>query len=366
MGWDIISIEVEKVIDKEAITYYNRSKMFLDSDNIEQALNEIDLAITYSGNNLGFALQKFRILERGNRNNEALELINNLINRKPQYGFFYMCKFILLNEKFGGKDDINLEVNNIKYLVTAYGLDPKEFPDGPGGIQHCINNGYIKKAEEYINILIDINPQLSEIYNLKARCCNEKGNNIEAVRYMNKAIEIEPLISYFHMLSVYLNELNRFEEIILKMDEAIKLVSTGKISTYNQEDLYLLWGAKADAFHRLNMLKESLFSYNSSIEHTKNLPFSFIGKSEVLIKLKRYKEAIECLNDAIQNNHVNGDIYEKMAEAFIHLSNQKQALNYFDKAIAIDPDNKNYYNTKKNQLLTEKKDKLSFFKRLFM
>ncbi|AKN32600.1 hypothetical protein Ccar_17800 [Clostridium carboxidivorans P7] len=254
MKWEIISSQTSKVTDENAITYYERSKHFLERGDIEQALKEIDKGIEYSNNDIKYIVQKYLILIKSNKYEQALEILELLIRKEPREALFYYEKFKILVRDINGQENSSYYVNCLKYLVISYALNSNEFRGGLGAVYKAEEYGYPEKAFEYLNLIIEINPNISIAYKIKANMLKEAGKLEEAVTNMYKAINIEKTVLYYLNLISMLYDLERYEEVIQNADEILNLLSLNKVSCDEDENdsIPVLLGYKAQALKNLD------------------------------------------------------------------------------------------------------------------
>lgn len=131
------------------------------------------------------------------------------------------------------------------------------------------------------NEAIQKNEYFSDIYNVLGWELYKKGNYEIALKYANKAIEIdEENDNALDTKGASLIGLKRYAEAIKPLDSAIKIYPNS-----------IRWFHKAEAFNGSGNYTEALEAYNRSIELEPNVPDGWYGKSRVLERLGRITDA---------------------------------------------------------------------------
>jgi superkiller protein 3 len=125
-----------------------------------------------------------------------------------------------------------------------------------------------------------------------------------------------------------LMKLQRYDEALLDLNQSLQLKSDDADTLlFNCETLY-----------NLHQYDAALQSCNRSLE-LKVLYTTLELRSLILLKLRRYEEALSSYNLAIQLNPNNSDIWNNRGIVLENLQRYHQAMRSFEQAIKIDPNN---------------------------
>ncbi|MEG4203868.1 tetratricopeptide repeat protein [Microcoleus sp. Pol7_A1] len=125
-----------------------------------------------------------------------------------------------------------------------------------------------------------------------------------------------------------LMELKRYDEALLSLNQSLQLKSDdADTQLFNCRTLY-----------NLQQYDAALQSCNRSLE-VKGLYSTLELKSLILLKLRRYEEALSSYNLVIQINPNDSEIWNNRGIALENLQRYKQAMRSFEQAIKIDPSN---------------------------
>lgn len=238
-------------------------------------------------------------------------------------------------------------------------------------------------------LLIDKYPNASSIYNVKGQLLRSQGNLISALDSFNEALHLatknENIADYYYNKSLTLRDLERYNEAIDALDEAIlrsplkplyreairniPLVYLRKKSAYYSEkgeqdlagkryeaalslfDHSLLFFpsfvpahfGKGKTLLALKRVKEALESFNQALKLHPKHTFVLIAKGDVLLTLQRYDEAIQAYDRAIQLNSKIDQAYVGRGHALFALQHYKEAMQDYEIATEINIYNSEIY-----------------------
>ncbi|QGR18541.1 tetratricopeptide repeat protein [Stygiolobus azoricus] len=180
----------------------------------------------------------------------------------------------------------------------------------------------------------------------------KSGKLKEALRFAEKAKRTgsEPRFSTLYAYILYSLGYERQDVELLEkaLKEMQKALMTNKQLENDYEFLYYM----ANTLYELEKYNEALDAVNKALAIKEDESLHKL-KGDILFKLGKYEDAIKEYEKSIEkdeNLYAIGFTYYKMGE-------YKKALEYLDKAIAINPENPYYYETKAEVLLElEKKD----------
>jgi len=158
----------------------------------------------------------------------------------------------------------------------------------------------------------------------------------------------------YNKLGLALENLNRTGEAMKAFDEALKLDPQYRSAYTN----------KARLFAQEKEYEKAIVVLDKAIELTKErdknsffLSFHLADKASYLSKLNKYEEAIEIYNESIAVGHIpfnNCYAYHEKGKALLALGKNKEAIESINKAIELDPANKEFQKTLQAVNLNEK------------
>ncbi|HEY6162037.1 MAG TPA: tetratricopeptide repeat protein [Bacteroidia bacterium] len=263
------------------------------------------------------------------------------------------------------------------------------------------------RAEEELQKLINAYPDQAEYYNLLGQLYRETGQRQKAINAYKKILELDPSNGSVHLsLADYYrdekDDQRSFDELkqafaspSLEVDTKMKILL--QYFTFSESDSSLKvqadtlvrvfvrthpTDAKAqsimgdflfrdkkypealDAFRKAAALDKNRFpiwnqiliidneldQYDSlesessqAMELFPNEPSPYLFKGVAFIQKKKYKEAIDILNEGkeyvVDNNQLKAEFYSNLGDAWNKLKNNEESDKAFDKALELDPDN---------------------------
>lgn len=173
------------------------------------------------------------------------------------------------------------------------------------------NSGDIKGALLKFNEVIIIDSSNYEAYMRKADCLDILGDNIGSIKNYSKSIELNP---------------------------------KNKVAYYN----------RALSFEKIGEFNKTIHDYNSaiSIDPNNNSELDnkliFMNLGIIYGKLNQLDNAIYSLKKAVEIDDKYADAFYNLGYAYQLKGEHKIAIEYFDKAIAINPNEPNYKNLKRD------------------
>lgn len=217
---------------------------------------------------------------------------------------------------------------NSKFYYHEYLLQPEEEPVDSITIQ---NNSKSSR-----NILIFEPKTAKEYYDRgkeKVRYGDKEGAK-EDLEY-SKYLEKNAAIDYFHK-GLEVAEYKLYNEAIYYYTKAIELDSTLGYAYNNRGNINI----------KRKNYQEALDDYNKAIEITPTEPLYHFNKGFVLMNyLKKDLEAILCFDKVIEidSNYNEGSAYFNRGLIKVGLKDLEGALNDYNSAIGINPDNQHNY-----------------------
>ena len=196
-----------------------------------------------------------------------------------------------------------------------------------------------KKAIEYYDKAIEINPQDADTYHNRGYVKADSGNHTEAIQDYNKAIEINPqdTDAYYNRGNAKA-DLGNHTEAIKDFDKVIEINPQYAEAYYNRGHV------KAE----LGNHKEAIKDFDKAIEINPQYAEAFNNRGIAKAKSGNHKEAIKDYDKAIEVNPQDADTYHNRGFAKAESGNHTEAIKDYDKAIAINPQLAESFNNRGN------------------
>jgi tetratricopeptide (TPR) repeat protein len=238
------------------------------------------------------------------------------------YGYVIPIQTLL--QKFNKNSEILVaqpNINTKKYLEKGnLFYDKKKFKDA------IIQYDQIIKDVNYVSAL-----------NNKGLSLGNLGRYSEAIKWLDKALEIDPCSTYaLNNKGWALHYLNRYEEAIECYDKALK-------NNANNVDILNL---KGWALSRLGKHEEAIKWLNKALKIDPRYIQALNLKALSLNLLGRYCDAIKWLNKALKIDPNYTDVLNNKGWALNGLGRYSEAIKWLDKALEIDQNHK-YASTNK-------------------
>jgi tetratricopeptide (TPR) repeat protein len=258
---------------------------------------------------------------------EAISLLNDVLNKHPQSSHIYERRAHILRELYR-------EEEAIQDLNEAIRLDSDNFLNW---YTRGLAYKDIGKYEEAIHDLKeaikreDPSTVISTHYEL-AMAYYDYGQYEEAVEFFKKTIDTPNAIpSYFYMLAIALDELSR-------TDEAIDCLLKGK-------EMLDKYEAAPDRGYSL-FVKTTYYSYGAFKTFERMLAPTFSLRkilSGMYAELGEYENAIEMINEALGMYSDTPELILTRGKLYAAWGHFEEALVDFERVIQLDPDNYSGY-----------------------
>jgi tetratricopeptide (TPR) repeat protein len=292
-------------------------------------------------------LNKGRILLDSNppQYAEALILFNKAIELQPTDDYGHFNKAFTLCELGEYKEAI-------KSYDKALELNPKD------GFTHYNKGNCLIQMENFKSALESYNkaellkPNDWDIHFNKGNCLSTLKNFEEALKSYNKALQCDAGSSCTKEKADFLkgNCLMEKANCLRELNEskmAIKeYLAAGLLDPFN----FVCYSNIGEILYMdLGKHEAAIAYFNKSIEINPNEHGQFINKANCLLKCNKFKEAIDCYDQALKVTKENIDLEVNFNKciAFSKLENKcEQALECIDKCLKIEPSKQSFLNVK--------------------
>jgi len=289
-----------------------------------------------------------RLAANAIKDEDKFDLINQGLNLAKQYEDKDFVLFFL-SEESGYKKDYDKQEN---YLKQAIEINPNYFFYRCLGVfLSCKNNE--TEAIKYYDKAIELNPNDYHSYRQKGVSLSKLGNPTEAIKYFDKAINLNP--NDYHSYrdkGVSLSKLGNETEAIKYYDKAIEL---------NHND-YHSYREKGVSLSKLGNPTEAIKYYDKAIELSPNDYLSYGWKGDNLKRLGKYEDAEPYLEKSLKQNVFKPQFMACYAEVLFKLKKFNEAKIYIEEAEKLDTEKKYEYIIRViKSMINEDSDALKFF-----
>ena len=230
-------------------------------------------------------------------------------------------------------------------------------------IQHCLEKAPEKRYHTFQEVRkvlepllqqktgeVIIPPQLKELeageWNNKGASLHYLGRNEEAIRCLDKALELDPhFIFAWINKGVSLGSLGRNEEAIRCFDKALELdprnvgawsnkgTSLDSLGSYEETIRKDSW----DNLRSLGRYEEAIRCFDKALELDPHFTLAWYNKGTSLRNLGRYEEAIRCYDQALELDPRYVAAWTNKGVSLRNLGRYEEAFRCFDKALELDP-----------------------------
>ena len=223
---------------------------------------------------------------------------------------------------------------HLRFICILLLLSPVAFgQSGPNFSQTAVNHlrkGEYVEALEYLNIAIQKDPGVPELYFLRGYSKYGLDDFIGAEQDYSQSIELSPFLAdVFTNRAIVRSQLQNYKGSMEDFDRALELDGS------NGET----WFHRA----RTNLLLKKY--YSCIVDCNKAIQLQCKGESVYILRasaeqeIKRYNEAIEDLDKARKINPENGNIYSQRGLVWNDLNQVDSAIVDFSRAIELDSTN---------------------------
>ncbi|UCC20295.1 MAG: tetratricopeptide repeat protein, partial [Promethearchaeota archaeon] len=181
------AIELEDINSNKGKYYHFKSLILKELNKYEDALETIDIAIDLSPKELNLHFMKINIMYDDEKIDEALEIVDEAIKLFPKYRTKLMTHKAYLYKKKNNYDK-GLEIAN-----ELWEQDPKNLDTLNNKLYWHLYRGEKEEAIEAGKLLIKLGPDDGNGHDSYGEALTEFGEYEEAIKMLQKALEIDPL-----------------------------------------------------------------------------------------------------------------------------------------------------------------------------
>jgi tetratricopeptide (TPR) repeat protein len=231
----------------------------------------------------------------------------------------------------------------IEYFNTVIKINPNNGYAYVGIAIALAHSELFSEALEASNRAIEIDPLIVEAYDIKSNALNSLGRHKEALEASNRAIEIDPDldVAYINRGNAFLG-IGMLAEALKEYIKAIEMRTNSNFANYDNT-IALAYHGKSNALITMGRYNEALEASNRAIEIDPIMTQAIITKAACLNSLRRYNEALEASNRAIEIDPLDFKSYANKSISLYNLRRYHEAIEASDKAIELRPDVSDIY-----------------------
>lgn len=173
---------------------------------------------------------------------------------------------------------------------------------------------YPAEGLEFINKALKINPHYIDSYFVKSKALASMGDIQEATKWCDYGTDF--YIQY-----------ERNAESYFVQAEALEAIRQQTPLSKNAE---------------IEMQEHIVGCYSMVLKIDPSFAGAYKAKSQALINMDKYEEAIKCCSDGLNFKAYQSELYSDIGRCLYAMNNYKEALLYFDICISIDPKEAKY------------------------
>ncbi|KAJ6646633.1 Protein O-mannosyl-transferase Tmtc3 [Pseudolycoriella hygida] len=190
---------------------------------------------------------------------------------------------------------------------------------------------------------LKVNQNNAKLFNNVGHSLENSGNYIEALRFFQKAVEVQDDDIGAHInVGRTFNHLKMFKEAEIAYMKAKSLLPRAKPGESYQtriapNHLNVFVNLANLISKNQTRLEEADRLYRQAISMRSDFVQAYINRGDILIKLNRTKEAQEVFERALRYDNGNPDIHYNLGVVLLEQGKPTDALHNFNKALAINP-----------------------------
>jgi tetratricopeptide (TPR) repeat protein len=196
--------------------------------------------------------------------------------------------------------------------------------------EELVRNGDFEQAEKVLNQAISLFPNRSQAYVLRSRLYAKQGSTAQSIDDLSHAADIEPANgATLYELGTRYFEANHHTEAIDCFKKAI-------LTDYRTQEIYLALGT---ALYRSGDIQEAEGTWRETLKINPKNPEAHYHLGVAALTKESYGEAILDLQAAIDNAPEMTEAYLFLGDAYYQSGLKDKAGKFWEKALALEPDN---------------------------
>lgn len=331
---EAVEIYTELLKDEpENLEYlYTKAILLSNAQKFDEAIEAYNIMEKTTGINEQISVSKQQLLVAAGRVDEAFKEIERLIESNPEEAKYYGLLADLYQSQ-GDKENafknykkiLEMDANNgfVHFSLANYYLDNDD-----------MENSFKETKLGFASETVDIETKIQLYLMLTSNRDKSQLTEVKEEELIQLLLEKNP--DEFLVYTVYADNLLKKQKLPEARTELLKALEL-------ETNDYMIWER---VLFIDNDLQDWDGLYNHSLraaEFFPNQPQVYFLNAVACIQLEKYEETIsisdEGLDIIVDNPQLEGQFLMLKGEAIYKQNNKKEAFEYFDKAVALDPDN---------------------------
>jgi tetratricopeptide (TPR) repeat protein len=196
-------------------------------------------------------------------------------------------------------------------------------------------NEKITNAKILLNEILLADPRHAESWFYSALIAEKKGSPLDAIRYLETALEIDPQnLKYLYTIGDFFYEQNYLEEGIKIFELVIKIQPQDYNGYYNL----------AGFLRKQGKYTQSLLNYHKVLELDEDNINAIYNIGDILLDTKNYENAVQYFQKVIDIQPNSDDALNNLGFLYLELDDVENAIECLNKALLINSSNFNALN----------------------
>lgn len=340
---------INEIDDNDTSNWNNKGVALILTERIEEALQAHKKAIEIDKTNISARINEQYCLKLLKRYDEALCSCEQLLVFDPEDAYFWMCKGTCL-------EDLKQFDKALEALDQASSLDTNFMSIWNNSnfdiYSHIWHSKFaclfalkmFSEALEAFDKSYFLNKDVAAAWGMRGFCLEQLDKYDEAVESYERSLILNPgSVSIQLRKGICLRFLKRYDEALKIFDQFLVLEPENISAWYN----------KGLCFECLGRSKEASMAFENVIPLNVEEEDSWYDKTHCLEKLGRYEEAIRIYEQRLASNPKKPSDWDAIGVNFALLKRPINALQAFEKALALDSSNSEIWRHKGKCLLDD-------------
>jgi len=230
-----------------------------------------------------------------------------------------------------------------EFQQTSHGLTAVDWVDKALSLWDGKKYTAPKKAIEYLNNAIKLQPDYADAYADRGLAYVDLGHHQRAIEDYNQAIRLQPDdATAYNNRGIAYKKLGQHQRAIEDYNQAIRLQPDGATAYFNRGNAYKAIGEQQG---NNGQQQRAIEDYNNAIRLNPNLAMVYNNRGVAYNNLGQYQPAITDLNNAISLQPDLADAYVNRGNSYERTGQYQRAIDDYNEAIHLQPDDAmSYYN----------------------
>ena len=232
------------------------------------------------------------------------------------------------NRKSGNTDQKRASLKK-EFQDASQGLTAVDWVDKANALWDGAKFTDPKKAIEYLNEAIHLQPDYAEAYNNRGNAYTNPGQHQRAIQDFNEAIRLKPdfAMAYYNRGNAY-ESLGQKQRAIQDYNEAIRL----------KPDYVVAYNNRGNAYTDLGQHQRAIQDFNEAIRLKPDFAYAYGNRGNAYKSLGQHQRAIQDYDTVIRLEPDDAGAYNNRGIAYTNLGQKQRAIQDYNEAIRLKPD----------------------------